>query len=277
MAIAGLNHFELGDRTLTVSRADVSRSSSSVAGMGMVAQSILAQTSSTSRAPPPASRVMLLLNMLKYLVAARGRPVTADELRDDEEYAEILEDIKEEAGKYGPLDDGPMGGVRIPRPQKKDKKWNANITGAAIEARNRMLDEQNGVGRVYVKYKDARSTQKGMEALGGRQFGGRTILVASVPEVSAAYHSSGFARWRPRRRFAGVPLPLFSLCRIHLIRQRVYIFFERAALLHPGNRPDSSAPISPYLPRILTCVPSAPPYARSALPHQVHPRGVLRL
>jgi splicing factor U2AF subunit len=174
MAIAGLNHFELGDRTLTVSRADVSRSSNSIAGMGMVAQSILAQTStSAGRAPPPASRVMLLLNM-----------VTTDELRDDEEYAEILEDIKEEAGKFGELDDGPMGGVRIPRPQKKDKKWNAHITGAAIEARNRMLDEQNGVGRVYVKYKDARSTQKGMEALGGRQFGGRTILVASVPEVS---------------------------------------------------------------------------------------------
>lgn len=113
--------------------------------------------------------------------------VTEGELRDDEEYAEILEDVKEEAGKYGELDDGPMGGVRIPRPQKKDKKWSAHITGAAIEARNRMLDEQNGVGRVYVKYKDSRSTQKAMEALGGRQFGGRTILVASVPEVRPSY------------------------------------------------------------------------------------------
>lgn len=171
MAIAGLNHFELGDRTLTVSRADTSRSGNSIAGMGMVAQSILAQGTASGRAPPPASRVMLLLNM-----------VTEGELRDDEEYAEILEDVKEEAGKYGELDDGPMGGVRIPRPQKKDKKWSAHITGAAIEARNRMLDEQNGVGRVYVKYKDSRSTQKAMEALGGRQFGGRTILVASVPE-----------------------------------------------------------------------------------------------
>ena len=42
----------------------------------------------------PATEVLVLMNM-----------VTPEELGDDEEYEDILEDIKDECGKYGKLKD----------------------------------------------------------------------------------------------------------------------------------------------------------------------------
>ena len=113
---------------------------------------------------------MLLLNM-----------VTADELYDDQDYKEILEDITDECGKYGEVE-----GVRVPRPVPKSKRWEPSDSATATAEKNRKADEEAGVGRVYVLYKEIEMTQKAMKAIGGRQFAGRTILVASVPEVSAA-------------------------------------------------------------------------------------------
>ena len=119
----------------------------------------------------PSSRVMLLLNM-----------VTQDELYSDADYADIVEDINEECGKYGEVE-----GVRIPRPVPKSKKWEPSDSAAATIEKNRRADGDAGVGRVYVMYKDIESTGKAMKAIGGRQFAGRTILVASVPEVSPVH------------------------------------------------------------------------------------------
>ena len=111
---------------------------------------------------------MLLLNM-----------VTADELYDDADYKDILEDISEECGKYGEVE-----GVRVPRPVPKSKKWEPSDSAAMTAEKNRKADEESGVGRVYVMYRDVDSAKKAMRAIGGRQFAGRTILVASVLEVS---------------------------------------------------------------------------------------------
>ena len=115
----------------------------------------------------PTSRVMVLLNM-----------VTPEELYSDNDYNDIVEDINDECGKYGEVE-----GVRIPRPIPKSKKWEPSDSAAATVEKNRKADEQAGVGRVYVMYKQIESIGKAMKAIGGRQFGGRTILVASVPEV----------------------------------------------------------------------------------------------
>lgn len=164
MAIAGLHNFQLGDRTLVVQRAEMGRNTGA-SGMGMVAHAILAQANNPEG---PTSRVMLLLNM-----------VTADELYGNDDYQDILEDINEECGKYGEIE-----GVRVPRPTPKDKSWNAHDSAAQTEAKAKKIDEQNGVGRVYVMYKEVASAGKAMKALGGRQFAGRTILTASVSEVS---------------------------------------------------------------------------------------------
>lgn len=113
------------------------------------------------------SRVIMLLNM-----------VTPEELYDEQDYQEIFEDINEECSKYGDIE-----GVKIPRPIPKKKGWEAADTAAITEARNKKMDEISGVGRVYVMYKDIESAGKAMKAIAGRQFGGRTILVASVSEV----------------------------------------------------------------------------------------------
>ena len=111
---------------------------------------------------------MLLLNM-----------VTSEELVDDEDYKEILDDINEECGKYGEVE-----GVRIPRPTPKSKKWEPTDGATATAEKNRKADEESGVGRVYVLYREMESAEKAMKAIGGRQFAGRTILAASVSEVS---------------------------------------------------------------------------------------------
>ncbi|KAK4683544.1 splicing factor U2AF 65 kDa subunit, partial [Tremellales sp. Uapishka_1] len=176
MAIQGLNNFELGDRTLVVQRAAVGRNAMAAntgipqaampgtAGfMTSAASNILQHAISGER---PTSRVMLLLNM-----------VTQEELYSDEDYKDILEDINEECGKYGEIES-----VRVPRPVPKSKKWETSDSAVATAEKNRKVDEEAGVGRVYVLYRELESTIKAMKAIGGRQFGGRTILVASVPE-----------------------------------------------------------------------------------------------
>lgn len=67
---------------------------------------------------------------------------------DDGEYADLLDDITEEVGKYGKL-----VGVEIPRP------------GAAGAA------DPPGVGLVFLCYEDTVGAKRAQVALKGRQFG----------------------------------------------------------------------------------------------------------
>ncbi|KAL1407528.1 hypothetical protein Q8F55_006961 [Vanrija albida] len=168
MAIQGLHGFQLGDRALVVQRAATTGRASAALPNVPGTAAFLAQSNilENADADAPLSRVMLMLNM-----------VTSDELYDDQEYGEILEDIRDECSKYGEVE-----GVRIPRPVPKSTKWEPSDSAAQTAEKNRKLDEENGVGRVYVMYADMASAEKAMKALGGRQFGGRTILVASVSE-----------------------------------------------------------------------------------------------
>ena len=54
----------------------------------------------------PATCVLVLMNM-----------VTAEELVDDEEYEDIITDIRSECAKFGKLEE-----IKIPRPDKEDEK-----------------------------------------------------------------------------------------------------------------------------------------------------------
>jgi len=167
MAIQGLHNFTLGDRTLVVQRAATGRNTGiSTAMPGSAAFLATAIPKLLEQDDSAPSRVMLLLNM-----------VTPEELYNDQDYQEILEDITDECSKYGEVE-----GVRIPRPVAKSKKWEPSDTAALTAEKNRKADEDAGVGRVYVLYKEVEHAQKAMKALGGRQFGGRTILVANVSE-----------------------------------------------------------------------------------------------
>ncbi|WVR08881.1 hypothetical protein IAU60_005940 [Kwoniella sp. DSM 27419] len=170
MAIQGLHNFALGDRNLVVQRAAVGRNSATGAyappGSAGYLQSAVPSILQNAHSDAPPTRVMLMLNM-----------VTPEELYSDQDYEEILEDINDECGKYGEVE-----GVRIPRPVPKSKKWEPTDSAASTAEKNRKADEENGVGRVYVMYKDVESAKKAMKAIGGRQFAGRTILVASVSD-----------------------------------------------------------------------------------------------
>lgn len=167
MAIQGLNGFQIGDRQLVVQRAvttvRATEAANSHSAADFLAKSKILEAAEEDTAE---SRVMLMLNM-----------VTTDELYDDQEYSDILEDVRDECQKYGEVE-----GVRIPRPVPKTTKWESSDSAAQTAEKNRKINEENGVGRVYIMYDTVQSARKAMKALGGRQFAGRTILVAAVTE-----------------------------------------------------------------------------------------------
>ena len=172
LAIQGLNNFQLGDRMLVVQRADTSKPTAAPTGAAIPGttnflNSIQAMLAEAKVQPEEVtSRCMVMLNM-----------VEPDELRDDEEYQDILADINDECSKFGPVE-----GVRVPRPVPKASTWEPSDTAATRAEKNRQVDEANGVGKVYVMFHNVADVQKAMLALGGRQFAGRTILVASISE-----------------------------------------------------------------------------------------------
>lgn len=103
----GLNQFEVGDKRLTVQRASIgavkgSPSYGFVSSFPSIPNINDAQSSisGNSGVIVQSSSVVQLLNM-----------VTAEELVDDEEYEDILEDVREECSKYGQVLD-----IWIPRP-----------------------------------------------------------------------------------------------------------------------------------------------------------------
>ncbi|XP_068194012.1 splicing factor U2AF 65 kDa subunit-like isoform X2 [Antennarius striatus] len=87
-----------------------------------------------------ATEVLCLLNM-----------VMPDELVDDDDYEEILEDIREECCKYGSV-----RSMEIPRP----------LDGVDVP----------GCGKIFVEYVSAADCQKAMQALTGRKFANRVVV-----------------------------------------------------------------------------------------------------
>lgn len=83
--------------------------------------------------------------------------LTVDELRDDEEYNEIVEDIKGEMDSYGEVDS-----VQIPRPPAEG-------------------EVPDYVSIVYVKYKEVASAIKAQMELEGRTFGGNSVACHFYP------------------------------------------------------------------------------------------------
>ncbi|THZ03036.1 hypothetical protein D6C95_03833 [Aureobasidium pullulans] len=142
-AVTGLNGIELGDGALRAARAAVGVQQ--VGGdMSVNAMSMLAGTTS---ADVEQGRVLCLLNM-----------VTAEELLDNDEYEEIVEDVKEECSKYGHVLE-----MKVPRPSGGSR-------------------QSTGVGKIYVKYDNNESASKALRALAGRKFADRTVVVTFFGE-----------------------------------------------------------------------------------------------
>ena len=98
----------LSDKKLIVQRASVGAKSGPLAAANVTASALMAPVqlqvpglqSNNPLGSQPASEILCLMNM-----------VVADELKDDEEYEEILDDIREECLKYGYV-----RSIEIPRP-----------------------------------------------------------------------------------------------------------------------------------------------------------------
>lgn len=91
---------QLGDKKLIVQRASVGAKNANSANVQAAPVQIQVPGLSMVGTSGPATEVLCLLNM-----------VTPDELRDEDEYEDILEDIREECNKYGVV-----RSIEIPRP-----------------------------------------------------------------------------------------------------------------------------------------------------------------
>lgn len=139
-AVAGLNGMQLGDKKLIVQRASVGAKNANpttVIEAPVTLQVPGLQRLQTSGVP---TEVLCLLNM-----------VMPEELVDDEDYEEILEDIRDECCKYGSV-----RSIEIPRP----------LDGVEVP----------GCGKIFVEYVSAADCQKAMQALTGRKFANRVVV-----------------------------------------------------------------------------------------------------
>jgi len=91
----------------------------------------------------PVTTIVLLQNMVKE-----------SELNDDEEFKDIVSDVKEECSKFGAVEK-----VVIPRPASESKVEDPEGPRVGV-----------GVGRIFVKFKDTDASQKAYTTLNGRLF-----------------------------------------------------------------------------------------------------------
>ena len=146
IAIAGLHGMKMGDRQLTVRRAEgQARNAQPMQPAVILPEGTVQPAMFTASAP----RVVKIVDALKL-----------EELEDDDEYADIMDDMKEEMGKFGKV-----VSVHIPRPSKEE--------GALPPP---------GLGRVLAEFEDPAAAMAARNALHGRKFGGNIVQVALVVE-----------------------------------------------------------------------------------------------
>jgi splicing factor U2AF subunit len=85
---------------------------------------------------------------------------------DDEEYEDIVADIRDECEKFGAV-----RSLHIPRPARDG-------------------GEVRGLGKIFVEFHDVGSARIAQQSLAGRKFAGRTVVTSFVSEER--YHGRQF-------------------------------------------------------------------------------------
>ncbi|KAL3681945.1 hypothetical protein R1sor_024901 [Riccia sorocarpa] len=194
IACAALNGLKMGDRTLTVRRASASgqpkpdqanvlvqaqqqialqklalqasgANAVSLGSMGMAAGLIPGMGS--NMVPGMLSGLGVMASEVPTRVVCLSQVVSPEELKEDNEYEEILEDMREECGKYGTITN-----LVIPRP---------NPSG----------EEVPGIGMVFVEYTDTQGAGKAKATLHGRRFGGHTVNATYYSEEKFTHGDYG--------------------------------------------------------------------------------------
>nr|XP_021403604.1 splicing factor U2AF 65 kDa subunit [Lonchura striata domestica] len=151
-AIAGLNGMQLGDKKLLVQRASVGAKNATLSTINQtpVTLQVPGLMSSQVQMGGHPTEVLCLLNM-----------VLPEELLDDDEYEEIVEDVRDECGKYGTVKS-----IEIPRP----------VDGVEVPGCGKV---RNGVTCV-----------PGVPGLTGRKFANRVVVTKFCDPDS--YHRRDF-------------------------------------------------------------------------------------
>ncbi|XP_059292015.1 splicing factor U2af large subunit A-like isoform X2 [Lycium ferocissimum] len=163
IACAALNGLKMGDKTLTVRRATSSGQvkSEQECILAQARQHIAMQKMAfeASGMTIPGTEIGPVVTAeIPTKVLCLTEVISPQELFDDVEYGEILEDMKEEGQKFGDLID-----VVIPRPEPDQQ----------------MIE---GHGKVFLEYSDTVGCTTAKAALGGRKFGGNTVVAIYYPE-----------------------------------------------------------------------------------------------
>ncbi|KAI8553234.1 hypothetical protein RHMOL_Rhmol05G0000400 [Rhododendron molle] len=153
IACAALNGIKMGDKTLTVRRANqgTTQPKPEQENVLLHAQQQIAL-----------QRLMLQPAALATKVLCLTQVVNVDELKDDEDYEDIIEDMRTECGKFGKFW-GSLANLVIPRP---------NPNG----------EPTPGLGKVFLEYVDVDGATKARQGLNGRKFGGNQVVAVFYPE-----------------------------------------------------------------------------------------------
>ncbi|XVF15729.1 hypothetical protein REPUB_Repub09cG0180700 [Reevesia pubescens] len=149
VACAALNGIKMGDKTLTVRRANQGTT------QPKPEQESILQHAQQQIA---LQRLILQPQGMPTKVVCLTQALSEDDLRDDEEYEDIVEDMRQEGGKHGALVN-----VVIPRP---------NPNGELLP----------GVGKVFLEYSDVEGSRKAQAAMNGRRFGENQVIAVFYPE-----------------------------------------------------------------------------------------------
>lgn len=152
-ACQGLNGMELGDRVLVVQRAALGNQAQRRDAYGNIVPGAGLDLKPAGDESGGESRVLQLLNM-----------VSIEELANQDDYNDIVEDIREECNKYGKVED-----VKIPKPI---------VTGQG-KVDVRASESVKNLGKVFVLFDTVESTSAAMKAIAGRQFGGQSLSLFS--------------------------------------------------------------------------------------------------
>jgi len=148
----GLHDMAIGDKNLVVQRAALGSKT------GLAALPIFVPATVTPFMMPgvqmqsnvEATRILVLLNM-----------VTKDELIDNDEYSDIVDDIREECSKFGKVIS-----LDIPRPIE-----NVDVPG---------------LGKVFVEFETKEQALEASNSLGGRSFASRVVVTSFLDEQKYA-------------------------------------------------------------------------------------------
>ncbi|KAI4381696.1 hypothetical protein MLD38_007749 [Melastoma candidum] len=153
IACAALNGIKMGDKTLTVRRANqgTNQPKPEQESILLHAQQQIAL-----------QKLMYQPGALASTVVCLTQVVTPDELRNDDDYEDILVDMREEGGKFGNLVN-----VVIPRPGPDG-------------------DLSPGVGKVFLEYADTEGAARARNGLNGRKFGGNVVAAVFYPQNKLA-------------------------------------------------------------------------------------------